>query len=94
MKHLLAFVRLQPADQDDEAFVMLIAQPAGERGDIELLLGGSERKQRLAGEIFLAGLESFLELDIEVDRLISIPGGKISLSAARRFRGTPPVGPP
>ena len=47
MEHVLALVRLQPADEDDDAFIMFLAQPAGERGDVEFFLHGNKITKRL-----------------------------------------------
>ena len=79
MENLLLLVRFQPAYQNDDSLIEVLAQPAGERGDIEPVLRRSEGAGGFPREIFIAGLEGFLELRVEMDRALAVPVGEVAL---------------
>ncbi len=79
MEHVLAFIRFQSAHQDDDAFVMLLAQPAGEGCNVEAVLRRSELPYRRVGKIFGIRREGFFKFGIQMERLFSIPVGESPL---------------
>lgn len=79
MKHFLAFIRLQSANHDDQTPIKILAQPAGQRRDIDPIANRFKFPYLKTGQILRIGNKRLFQFHIQMQRLFPAPSFKSTL---------------